>query len=91
MCWGSSGGACGPHGFGGSFRAVLRRLGRVPGVVDLVITLVVVLVWMWRDGKAMQRNVWPYVLITLTAGVFGPLLYLLTRTTPARSGSAKVL
>ena len=79
------------HGYQGIFETMFQSWAGVQVLVDLVITLVLVLVWMWRDAKAMQRNVWPYVLITLTAGVFGPLLYLLTRTTPARAGSAKVL
>jgi len=78
------------HGYRGIFETMFQSWAGVQVLVDLVITLVLVLVWMWRDAKAMQRKVWPYVLITLTAGVFGPLLYLLTRTTPARSGAAKV-
>ena len=83
--------ALGHHGFRGIFETIFQSWAGIQVLVDLVITLVLVLVWMRRDAKALQRNVWPYVLITLTAGVFGPLLYLLTRTTPARSSSAKVL
>lgn len=79
------------HGYRGIFETMFQSWAGVQVLVDLVITLVLVLVWMWRDAKALQRKVWPFVLITLTAGVFGPLLYLLTRTTPARSGAAKVL
>jgi len=48
-------------------------------LVDLVIALTLVLVWMWRDAQATGRNVWPWVLLTLVAGSFGPLGYLLTR------------
>ncbi len=44
---------------------------------DLVIALVLVSLWMIRDAQTNGRNVWPYLLVTLTLGSFGPLFYLL--------------
>jgi 4-amino-4-deoxy-L-arabinose transferase-like glycosyltransferase len=79
------------HGYRGIFETMFQSWAGVQVLVDLVIALVLVLVWMWRDAQVLKRSVWPYVLITLVAGSFGPLLYLLTRKTPARAGSAKVL
>jgi hypothetical protein len=48
---------------------------------DLVIALTLAMVWMWHDAKARRRNPWPWLIITLVTGSFGPLLYLLTRKT----------
>lgn len=45
---------------------------------DLIISLSLVALWMWRDAKRSGRNVWPLLLVTLAAGSFGPLVYLLT-------------
>jgi uncharacterized membrane protein YfcA len=45
---------------------------------DLVIALSLVMVWMWRDAKNTGRNVWPWIIATLVAGSFGPLLYFIT-------------
>lgn len=51
---------------------------------DLVIALTLVMVWMWHDAKACGRNPWPWIIATLAAGSFGPLIYLLTRQPPAK-------
>lgn len=55
------------------------QLASSPGIqvlVDLVIACALFLVWMFSDAKKHGRNPWPYLLITATAGSFGPLLYL---------------
>ena len=44
---------------------------------DLVIGMLLILIWMARDARRRGRAFWPYVALTVTAGSFGPLLYLL--------------
>lgn len=43
---------------------------------DLVVALVLVLTWMIPDARKSGRNPWPWVVLTLAGGSFGPLLYL---------------
>lgn len=57
----------------------LNHLAGQQVLADLFIALSFVMVWMWRDAKAAGRNVWPWIALTLAAGSFGPLIYLLTR------------
>lgn len=47
--------------------------------VDLVISLGLVLTWLWRDAREHGRSPLPYLLVTLFTGSIGPLLYLLGR------------
>jgi hypothetical protein len=60
----------------------IHNLNHIAGqqvFADLFIALSFVMAWMWRDAKATGRNVWPWIALTLAAGSFGPLIYLLTR------------
>lgn len=45
-------------------------------LVDLVIALVLVLSWLIPEARRAGRNPWPWVLVTLFLGSFGPLVYL---------------
>jgi hypothetical protein len=66
------------EGLAGIFAAITLSYGSMQIFMDLVIALTLVMVWMWRDAKNAGRNIWPWIGITLAAGSFGPLLYLLT-------------
>jgi hypothetical protein len=67
------------HGYWGILAPHFETFGTGQVLADLIIALTLALVWMWRDAKAQGRNIWPWLLLTLVAGSFGPLLYLLTR------------
>jgi hypothetical protein len=67
------------HGYWGILAPHFESFGGAQVLVDLVIALTLVMVWMWKDAQASGRNVWPWIVFTLVAGSFGPLLYLLTR------------
>jgi hypothetical protein len=66
------------HGYLGIFALHFQTFGGAQVLADLVIALVLVMTWMWRDAKATGRNVWPWIVATLALGSFGPLVYLLT-------------
>ena len=67
------------HGYWGIIATHFQSFGAAQEFVDLVIALVLVMIWMWRDAKATDRNPWPWMVATLVLGSFGPLIYLLTR------------
>ncbi|MGH1374111.1 MAG: hypothetical protein ACRBBW_18870 [Cellvibrionaceae bacterium] len=45
-------------------------------MADLVVALLLVLVWLVPHARANGRSPWPWVVLTLTLGSIGPLLYL---------------
>jgi len=55
---------------------------------DLVILAVLACLWMDRDARQHGLNAWPFIIITVFAGSFGPLLYLVAREVRA-SGRQK--
>lgn len=46
---------------------------------DLVIAVVVICVWIYRDATKNGRNPWPWLIAAAVVGMFSPLVYLLTR------------
>ncbi|TMA26156.1 MAG: DUF2834 domain-containing protein [Deltaproteobacteria bacterium] len=57
--------------------AGVANAGGLQVALDLVIACLLISWWMVVDARANGRNPWPYLLITLVGGSFGPLLYLL--------------
>lgn len=72
-------------GYFGIFASHAHIAG-VQVLADLVIACLLAMVWMWRDAAAKGRTVWPYLLLTLTVGSIGPLLYLLLAPQAATTG-----
>ena len=66
-------------GFWGIIAPHFRSWGGGQVFTDLVILAVLACVWMAIDAKKRGVSPWPYIAITLLAGSFGPLLYLLVR------------
>ena len=71
------------------FATQLSSSGGLQVWVDLLIAIVLILMWMVPDARRKGRRAWPYVLLALAAGSFGPLLYLAlgTRATAGRPPS----
>jgi hypothetical protein len=56
-----------------------RSWGGGQVLADLVILAVLACIWMAGDARERGRAAWPFIGITLVAGSFGPLLYLVMR------------
>lgn len=67
------------HGYWGILAPHFQSFGAGQVLFDLVIALTLVLIWLVRDARALGRNPWPWIVLTLVGGSFGPLVYLLTR------------
>jgi uncharacterized membrane protein YqjE len=70
-------------GYLGIFEPHFRSWGAAQVLADLVILAVLSCVWMAADSRRSGVPAWPFVLITLLAGSFGPLLYLIVRARKA--------
>lgn len=75
-------------GYLGIWQAGLSDWGSMQILADLVIAAGLICVWMVADARARGANPWPYVVVTLTGGMLGPLLYLLLRPSTAARGAA---
>jgi hypothetical protein len=67
------------HGYLGIWQAGIANAAALQILLDLVITCLLISAWMMADARAKGLKAWPFVGITLAAGSFGPLLYLLYR------------
>jgi hypothetical protein len=68
----------------GIFGSALSSWGTAQVFTDLVILAVLACLWMVHDGRQSGVRAWPFVVLTLLAGSFGPLLYLVVRTLRVR-------
>ena len=53
-------------------------------LIDLVIVCVLGIIWMLHDGKTSGVTPWPFIVLTLAAGAFGILFYLVAREIKSR-------
>jgi len=75
-------------GYFGIIEPHFQSWGQGQVLADLVILAVLGCIWMTEDARARGIASWPFVVVTLFAGSFGVLLYLVTRE--LRSGAAAV-
>lgn len=75
-------------GYVGLWQACMANIGTWQLLLDFVIMSFLVLGYIARDARRTGRKFWPYAVITLAGGSFGPLLYLLLapREASARLG-----
>ena len=66
-------------GYVGVFRTQLQSWGGAQVLTDLVIVCTLSMVGMVGDARTQSINPWPFVMVTLVAGSFGPLSYLALR------------
>lgn len=66
-------------GYFGLLEPHFRSWGGAQVFVDLVIVGALACIWMSFDARERGLSAWPFILITLVAGSFGPLLYLVVR------------
>lgn len=77
-------------GYIGIFTASFANWGTAQVLCDLVVTSPLAMLWMVNDARMRGTSAWPFVLLTLLAGSFGPLLYLLRRGRVAAQAAAVV-
>jgi hypothetical protein len=66
-------------GFWGILKPHFESWGGAQVFTDLVISCLLACIWMVDDARKRGKAAWPFVVLTLIAGSFGPLLYLLLR------------
>lgn len=74
-------------GYLGIWQAGMASVGAWQLLVDFVITSLILLGFVWRDARQTGRAFWPFAVLTLATGSFGPMLYLLL--SPRGSGARR--
>jgi hypothetical protein len=78
------------HGFAGFFALATANLATLTAFADLCIALGLIAMWMWQDARDRGWSPLPYLLLTLTLGSIGPLVYLIRREGADRAGSERL-
>jgi hypothetical protein len=73
------------HGYFGIWRLQFQSWGAGQVVADLAILCLFGSLWMIQDARTRGKRVWPFLLLTVAAGSFGPLAYLVVREFGATS------
>ena len=78
------------HGYLGIWQAGFASAAALQVLLDLVIACLLLSSWIVVDARKSGRNPWGYVALTLAAGSFGPLAYILVGrlTMPERAAFA---
>ncbi len=66
-------------GYFGIIEPHFKDWGPAQVFTDLVIVCVLAVFWMVPDARGRGLNPWPFVVLTLVGGSFGPLAYLIVR------------
>ena len=66
-------------GYFGIITPHFKSWGAGQVLADLVIMCLLGCIWMFHDARKRGTSAWPFVILTLVAGSFGPLFYLLLR------------
>lgn len=66
-------------GYLGIFEPHFQTWGGGQVFADLVIVCTLACIWMLSDARTSGVSAWPFLVITLFLGSFGPLLYLVAR------------
>lgn len=77
-------------GYVGIFEHAFASPGGIQLFVDLCVALGLVSIWMIRDARARAVNPVPYLLLTLSLGSIGPLVYFVARARRSQGPSAPV-
>jgi len=67
------------HGFMGAFSAAVQNSASVQVVIDLVISVVLIATWIYRDARTKGLQAPLYALMPLCLGSIGTLIYLIRR------------
>ncbi|PKQ04980.1 MAG: DUF2834 domain-containing protein [Alphaproteobacteria bacterium HGW-Alphaproteobacteria-11] len=74
-------------GYLGIFLQHFETYAGLQVLTDLVIVCVLAIIWMVHDGRTSGVTPWPFVALTLAAGAFGPLFYLVAREIKSRTAA----
>jgi len=75
-------------GYFGIWQAGMASVGAWQVLLDLIVMSFIALGFIVRDARRTGRTVWPFAVLTVAAGSFGPLLYLLLKPSGRAASNA---